>query len=88
MSKSDLFKLVGNIQGAKALIQEIQDSSPQLKAVFNEFFRAAKKDKTKDKNQQIYEAIKFATDKIKRDPNIILGCDSEDPPELKKKSII
>lgn len=86
MSKNDFTKLLDNIQSAKRLVQEFQEFSPQLKKMFVSFLNVAKENTSYyNKNQQIYDAIKFASDKIKCDPNIILGCTSDDPFELKKE---
>lgn len=87
MSKKDFLNLIGNIQGAKALFQEIQEFTPQLKQLLFELFQTAQKDTkdTKGRNKEIYSAIRFAVDKMKQDPSIVLGCDPNDPPDLKRE---
>lgn len=78
-----LQNLIRDVQGLKKLLGEFESLAPQLRQAIGHFFN----DPTvRSANQeQIRDAINFAVKKVRGDPHVILGVDSDDPIELIKE---
>ena len=76
----DLNNILGYMHNAKRLIQEFQELSPvikdQLGSLVSELRNSGKNE------QQIYDAIQFAVNRVKSKPTVVLGVYEDDPPEL------